>query len=141
MELQRGVRDYCNSGGRLFVSGAFLASDMVKNKDDKAFVRDVLRLDYGGTVTDLSETVISGSGLKMEIPRRVNERCYTVSRPDILVPLDNAFVSFVFDGNRESAGVAYIGNYKVLSTSFPFESVANEAVRAKFMGAVMRFLK
>ena len=141
LELQRCLRDYCNSGGRLFVSGAFLASDMVKNKDDKAFVRDVLRLDYGGTVTDLSETVISGSGLKMEIPRRVNERCYTVSRPDILVPLDNAFVSFVFDGNRESAGVAYIGNYKVLSTSFPFESVANEAVRAKFMGAVMRFLK
>lgn len=140
-ELQAKLREYCSGGGSLFVSGAFMASDMVKNRKDKAFIRDVLRFDYGGSVNDLSESVISGSGLEFEIPRRVNEGCYTVSRPDILVPIDDAFVSFVFNGNRESAGVAYVGDYKVLSTSFPFEAVAGEKKRAKLMGAVMRFLK
>lgn len=140
-ELQSKVREYCSGGGNLFVSGAFIASDMMKNKKDKAFIRDVLRFDYGGSVTDLSETKISGSGLELDIPRRVNERTYAVSCPDILVPLDNAFVSFVFDDCRESAGVAYVGDYKVLSTSFPFETVAGEQKRAKLMGAIMRFLK
>ena len=140
-ELQSKVREYCAGGGSLFVSGAFIASDMMKNKKDKAFIRDVLRFDYGGSVTDLSETKISGSGLELDIPRRVNERTYAVSCPDILVPLDNAFVSFVFDDCRESAGVAYVGDYKVLSTSFPFETVAGEQKRAKLMGAIMRFLK
>ena len=140
-QLQSKVREYCSGGGNLFVSGAFIASDMMKNKEDKAFIRDVLRFDYGGSVTDLSETKISGSGLELDIPRRVNERTYAVSCPDILVPLDNAFVSFVFDDCRESAGVAYVGDYKVLSTSFPFETVAGEQKRAKLMGAIMRFLK
>ena len=140
-ELQNKIREYCNGGGNLFVSGSFIASDMVKNKKDKAFIRDVLRFDYGGSVVDLSECEIAGSGMELEIPRKVNECCYAVSRPDILVPLDEAFVSFVFKGNRESAGVAYVGDYKVLSTSFPFETVSGEKNRAKLMGAVMRFLK
>jgi hypothetical protein len=139
-ELQAKIGAYCAAGGNLFVSGAFIASDMVKNPKDRAFIRDVLRFDYGGTVRDVNESRISGSGLEMAFRRQVNEECYAVARPDILVPLDDAFVSFVFSGNRESAGVAYAGNYKVISTSFPFETVEDDAVRNKLMGAVMRFL-
>lgn len=139
-QLQSRIKDYCAAGGNLFVSGAFIASDMVKNTKDRAFIRDVLRFDYGGTVSDINENNISGSGLEIVFRRQVNEVCYAVARPDILVPLDDAFVSFVFSGNRESAGVAYAGNYKVISTSFPFETVEDETVRNKLMGAVMRFL-
>lgn len=140
-ELQEKIRRYCEAGGNLFVSGAFLASDMVKTDDDRRFIREVLRCDYGGTVTDISETGISGNGGTIfRIPRIVNEDCYAVAAPDVLVPIDNAFVSFVFDGCRESAGVAYAGKYRVLSTSFPFEAVAGERSRAELMGAIMRFL-
>lgn len=140
-ELQHKIRNFCNGGGNLFVSGAFLASDMTKTDSDRLFLRDVLRCDYGGTIDDLSETGISGNGGSLfRIPRRVNEECYTVSRPDILVPLDDAFVSFVFDKCRESAGVAYAGKYRVLSTSFPFEAVSGEKERTELMGAIMRFL-
>ena len=139
-ELQSVIRNYCANGGNLFVSGAFIASDMSKNSFDKSFIREVLRFDYGGSMSDIGEELISGSGLELKIGRTVNEECYAVSRPDILVPLDNAFVSFIFDGNRESAGVAYSGDYRVLSTSFPFESVKGEDLRSKLMGAVMRFL-
>ena len=140
MELQDKLREYCNGGGRLFVSGAFIASDMAKNVTDKAFIREVLRFDYGGSVDDTSEDVISGSGLRIPFWRVVNEQCYAVSRPDILVPIDDAFVSFVYDGNRESAGVAYSGSYRTLSVSFPFEAIADRGKRIKLMGAVMRFL-
>ena len=140
-ELQEKVRDYCDAGGSLFVSGAYLASDMVKTAADRLFIREVLRCDFGGSVTDISETGISGTGGSIfRIPRVVNEGCYAVVSPDILVPIDNAFVSFIFDGNRASAGVAYAGKYRVLSTSFPFEAVVGERARTELMGAVMRFL-
>ena len=140
-ELQDKLRAYCSSGGNLFVSGAFVASDMTKTNADRAFVRDVLRCDYGGSVDELSETGIVGNVSRVfRIPRAVNEECYAVSRPDILVPLDDAFVSFVFEGCRESAGVAYAGDYRVLSTSFPFEAVRGVEARNELMGAVMRFL-
>lgn len=140
-ELQQKIRRFCNAGGHLFVSGAFLASDMTKTDADRGFLREVLRCDYGGTVSDASENLISGAGGSLfRIPRTANEECYAVSRPDILVPIDDAFVSFVFNGCRESAGVAYAGKYRVLSTSFPFESVSGEKQRSELMGAVMRFL-
>ena len=140
-ELQDKLRAYCKAGGNLFVSGAFVASDMTKTNSDRAFVRDVLRCDYGGSVEDLSETGVTGNVSRVfRIPRTVNDECYAVSRPDILVPLDDAFVSFVFEGCRESAGVAYAGDYRALSTSFPFEAVRGVEARNELMGAVMRFL-
>ena len=140
LKLQSRIREYCNAGGSLYVSGAFMASDMSKNAKDRAFIRDVLRFDYGGSVADINEDMITGSGLEFGFRRTVNEECYAVSRPDILVPLDDAFVSFVFSGNRESAGVAYAGKYRVISSSFPFETVREESLRNKLMGAIMRFL-
>ena len=139
--LQEKLAAYCHGGGRLFVSGAFIASDMQGCDSDRRFIRDLLHFDYGGTVTDLAEEVVTGSGVRLSIGRKANEACYAVSRPDILIPLDEAFISFVFDGCKESVGVAYSGKgYRVLSTSFPFEAVRDSAHRIKLMGAVMRFL-
>ena len=70
----------------------------------------------------------------------MNEECYAVPRPDVLVPAKDAFVAFVYNKNKKSAGVAYAGRYRVLSTSFPFEAVDNEQLRFYLMGAVLRFL-
>ncbi len=141
VELQKAVSDYCKGGGRLFVSGAYIASDMYKNESDREFIRNMLKFDYGGSVFNTAENVIFGSNLRMEIYRAVNEYSYAVASPDILVPVGKAFVSFVYNGCKESAGVAYADdNYRVLSTSFPFESIVSEQQRNQIMGAVMRFL-
>ena len=139
--LRDKVADYCRSGGNLFVSGAYIASDMSGDEADKQFIRDVLHFECGGTVEDLNEEQISGSGLHLSIGRTVNEGCYAVSRPDALLPQGGAFLSFVFNDSRKGAGVAYAGDdYRVLSTSFPFEAVKGDLQRVKLMGAVMRFL-
>lgn len=138
--LQDKIRAYCKKGGNLFVSGAYIASDMYVNSYDRAFIRDVLRFDYGGTVFDSSENMIYGSGLELDVYRAVNEECYAVPSSDVLVPINDAFVSFIYNGNRKSAGVAYSGDYRVLSVAFPFETVVDEQKREKLMGAVMRFL-
>ncbi|MBR6648222.1 MAG: xanthan lyase, partial [Bacteroidaceae bacterium] len=124
----------------LFVSGAHIASDMIKNETDRNFVRNVLKIDFGGTVSDVNEDIIFGSNMKMQIGRTLNEECYAVPRPDILVPVDDAFISFVYNGCKESAGVAYAGNYRTISVSFPFEAVKSNEQRTQLMGSIMRFL-
>ena len=139
-ELQAVLANYCNGGGRLFVSGAHIASDMVKNDDDRSFIRNLLKVDFGGTVSNVAEDVVFGSNMRMHIARTVNEVCYAVPRPDILVPVDNAFISFVFDGCKASAGVAYAGNYRTISVSFPFETISSDEQRTQLMGSIMRFL-
>ena len=139
-ELQALIADYCNNGGRLFISGAHIASDMAKNDSDRNFIRNVLKVDFGGTVNDVSENVIFGSNMRMQIERTVNGRCYAVPSPDILVPVDKAFISFVYNDCKESAGVAYAGKYRTICTSFPFETIDSEEQRIQLMGSIMRFL-
>lgn len=140
LEIQSCLSAYLSAGGRLFVSGAHIASDMSKNVADRDFVRRFLRFEYGGSMADASEDVVFGSNLSLRVCRTVNEECYAVSRPDVLVPATDAFVAFVYNKSKKSAGVAYTGRYRVLSTAFPFEAVRGESQRSYLMGAVMRFL-
>lgn len=140
LEIQNKLASYLREGGRLFVSGAHIAGDMSKNEEDKLFIRSLLKFDYGGSMADASEDIVFGSNLLLPLSRTVNEQCYAVLRPDILVPQKDAFVAFVYNKSKKSAGVAYSGNYKVLSTAFPFEAVTDERQRTHLMGAVLRFL-
>ena len=139
-KLQDEIRGFCSNGGKLFVSGAYIASDMYINDAGRNFIREVLRLDYGGAVFDKSENLISGAGMDLPVYREVNDECYAVPNSDVLVPVDDAFVSFIYKGNKKSAAVAYSGDYRVLSAAFPFEAVSDESKREKLMGAIMRFL-
>ena len=139
-ELQEKIRKYCKSGGCIFVSGAHIASDMKDNKDDHKFIKEVLHYDFNGVADELSGNLVTGSGAKMRFSRALNEKCYAVPCPDELLPVGDAFVSFVFEDDRKSAGIAYKGKYKVIATSIPFEAVTSESQREKLMGAVMRFL-
>ena len=142
LELQNKLREFCAAGGNLFVSGAFIASDMNASETDRRFVRDVLHCEYAGSVTDISKTdIIGNKGVVFRIPRTVNEECYAVSCPDVLAPMKDSFVTFVYDGVGDNSGaaVAYNGKNRVVAASFPFEAIQGEKKRAELMGAVMRF--
>lgn len=142
LELQSKLREFCAAGGNLFVSGAFIASDMNANETDRRFVRDVLHCEYAGSVTDISKTdIIGNKGVVFRIPRTVNEECYAVSCPDVLAPMKDSFVTFVYDGVGDNSGaaVAYNGKNRVVAASFPFEAIRGEEKRTELMGAVMRF--
>lgn len=138
--LRNELTRYCNAGGRIFVSGSYIASDMTGSDEERDFIRNTLKYDYGGQVSDLNEKTVSGSKLMIEIPRTLNEKSYTVPCPDVLIPVSPAFVSFIFKGSKQSAGIAYQGKYRVLATSFPFEVIPDETHRTQLMGAVLRFL-
>lgn len=147
----KAVRDklttYLQNGGRLFVSGAYIGSDM-RDKEERAFTEKILKYRYGGTDTlqtdDLrQEKPDSIVGLNLHIPlqRSYNPRQYAAPATDILLPADAAaFPAFAYSSGQ-SAGIAYPGStYRVIATGFPFECITDKHVRQQSMQAVLRFL-
>ena len=101
----------------------------------------MLKCRYDGSAYTDSTDYVNGLNLQFLISRQPNAKQYAVQAPDALQPTHpNAFCAFAYGGGQ-GAGVAYRGtDYRVITMGFPFESITDEAVRGKAMGAMLKFL-
>ena len=138
--IRQLLKKYLNKGGNLFVSGAYIASDMWE-KDEREFIREVLKFQYDGCAGQDSTQLVNGLNMEFPIYRQPNADHYAVQSPDAIYPASpDAFCAFLY-GNGQVAGIAYPGkDYRVLATSFPFECIRDPKTKAKAMGAIIRFL-
>lgn len=137
--MQRTITSYCQSGGNLFVSGAYVGSDMSGTQGNREFTEKILKYGYQSSMTDKSSNRINGLGRTITIPRVPNETSYAVPAPDCIVPVDTAFPVFTYVPGNQSAGIAYKGNYRTFVLGFPFESIQSEADRATIMAGILGF--
>ena len=137
--MQRIITSYCQSGGNLFVSGAYVGSDMSGTQGNREFTEKILKYGYQNSMTDKSSNRINGLGRTITIPRAPNETSYAVPAPDCIVPVDTAFPVFTYVPGNQSAGIAYKGNYRTFVLGFPFESIQSEADRATIMAGILGF--
>lgn len=138
--MQRILTSYCQSGGNLFVSGAYVGSDMSGTQGNREFTEKVLKYGYQSSLKDKSVNRISGLGLTVTIPRLPNENSYAVPSVDCIVPVDTAFPVFTYAPANQSAGIAYKGeNYRTFVLGFPFESIQSEVDRATIMAGILGF--
>lgn len=137
--MQRIITSYCQSGGNLFVSGAYVGSDMSGTQGNREFTEKTLKYGYQSSMTDKSSNHINGLGRTITIPRAPNETSYAVPAPDCIVPVDTAFPVFTYVPGNQSAGIAYKGNYRTFVLGFPFESIQSEADRATIMAGILGF--
>lgn len=137
--MQRIITSYCQSGGNLFVSGAYVGSDMSGTQGNREFTEKILKYGYQSSMTDKSSNHINGLGRTITIPRTPNETSYAVPAPDCIVPVDTAFPVFTYVPGNQSAGIAYKGNYRTFVLGFPFESIQSEADRATIMAGILGF--
>ena len=137
--MQRIITSYCQSGGNLFVSGAYVGSDMSRTQGNREFTEKILKYGYQNSMTDKSSNRINGLGRTITIPRTPNETSYAVPAPDCIVPVDTAFPVFTYVPGNQSAGIAYKGNYRTFVLGFPFESIQSEADRATIMAGILGF--
>ena len=137
--MQRFITSYCQSGGNLFVSGAYVGSDMSGTQGNREFTEKILKYGYQSSMTDKSSNRINGLGRTITIPRVPNETSYAVPAPDCIVPVDTAFPVFTYVPGNQSAGIAYKGNYRTFVLGFPFESIQSEADRATIMAGILGF--
>ena len=146
--MQLLLRDYTEHGGRLFVSGAYIGSDMAAGTE-RTFLANVLKVRCDGVYSSAAPAV-SGLGIKFDIYRQPNEHHYGAHHTDILSPRTltaaspadspQPFPAMAYaDGT--SAAVAYQGSdYRSFVMGFPFECITDGETRDKVMYAILKFL-
>ncbi len=151
-KLQVAIRQYCKSKGNLFVTGAFVASDLWDNdaptQSDKDFAMNVLKYKWRtgqaaitGKVKSVASPFSELSG-KYDYFNELNSESYVVESPDALEPSGNdSYTVFRYSENNLSAGVAYFGDYKTCILGFPFESLKTDTKREQLMKAVLDFFE
>lgn len=150
-ELQQALRGYTDRGGALFVSGAFVATDLWHSPEatesDRDFACGVLHYSFGGNMATRRgevRTVPSRFAARrsdMRFATCLNDSIYRVESPDVLLPAGKgAFTALRYTANNQGAGVAYIGKYRTFVVGFPFETITDAQTRDRFMSQVLRFL-
>ncbi len=146
--LIHSLKQFARSGGNIFISGAYIGTDMTENKDSLAirFASDVLhyiwRTNHATTVGDVYAT---DQGLNL-IPDKLcfntdsRSDLYRVESPDAIEPVGKgAFRICRYTSGNCSAGVAYKGNYRSIALGFPFETITDENLRNQLMKHIMTF--
>lgn len=153
-EIQTAIANFCNNGGNIFVSGAYVGTDLWDNPltksldEDKKFATDILKYKWRvgqaakeGKVKAVDSVFPIFKG-DYQYFHTLNSESYVVESPDAIEPADeNGYTIFRYSENNLSAGIAYKGNYKTCVLGFPFESVKNENERERLMKSVLEFLE
>lgn len=137
--LRQKLEKYAQQGGRLLVSGAYIGTDMSRQKDDHDFLHNILKCWCNGPSTTPDEQ-IGGMGTTFDFYRQLNEEHYAATHPDIIFPVEPAFSALLY-ADGQSACVAYPGNdYRAFTMGFPFECIKSENKRAAVMQGILNFL-
>lgn len=151
-EMQQAVEAYCRQGGNLFVSGAYVATDLWDNRlapsqqADRDFAARVLKYKWRtgqAAATGKVKSVSSPWSKDKEqysFHQELNPDCYVVESPDALEPADkDAYTVLRYAENNLSAGVAYAGAYKTVVLGFPFETLCTAKERNCLMQRILNF--
>ena len=140
--MQRILTSYCQSGGHLLVSGAYVGTDMDSSQGNKEFIQNILKYRHGNSLkTDGDKIAVRGLGHTFTLPRLPNEQSYPVTSPDCILPMATAFPVMTYAIGNTPAAVAYQGSdYRTFVMGFPFESIREETSRNVIMASILRFL-
>lgn len=155
--MQKAISRYCQDGGRVLVSGSYVASDLWCNrlvkasKDDQAFAENILKYKWRNeraSVTGGLRSVASPMECSVKTFYYYNEpnpEGYVVESPDAIEPADDcAYTAFRYTENGLSAGVVFGGTdqspWRTVVLGFPLESVKGSATRDLLMKDILRYL-
>ncbi|MBK5721578.1 xanthan lyase [Dysgonomonas sp. Marseille-P4677] len=150
-ELQDKITSYCKQGGNIFVSGAYVASDLWDSdnpqESDQKFASDILKYKWRvgqAAVTGQVKSVASPFAItngKYAFYTQLNPDSYAVESPDAIEPAqENSYTIVRYSENNLSAGIAYKGDYKTCVLGFPFETIMNENSRNELMKNLLNFM-
>ena len=147
--LQERLQDYCQPGKNLFVSGAYVGTDLYRDKNDSSgirFAEEVLKFKHRTNYAVKEGAVFSVNADFLEdrepLPFHtdLNPDVYAVEAPDAIEPNGPLARTLMrYTENNTSAVVGYKGAYNVLVMGFPFETIIREKDRHRLMQAIMEF--
>ncbi|MEL6443515.1 MAG: fibronectin type III domain-containing protein [Bacteroidota bacterium] len=158
LALRTALTGFCEAGGDLFVSGAYVGSDTAPGQPadapGPAFLRETLgvrwRTDHaattGGLVAPNGRLLPKRTRLDFVAdhdPADLRPPIYAVEAPDALEPADSLGTTVLrYNESTMSAGVAHRGpSCAAVTLGVPFETLATPTERATLMRAVLRFFE
>jgi hypothetical protein len=148
-EFMEKIAKVTEAGTALFMSGAYVGSDLLIRSDSTPIRFAEKTLHFlprtghavrNGNVyaTDYAKPVFSGI---FTFNTGYSQSVYNVEAPDAIEPSGKeALCAFRYAENNASAGVAYNGAYKTVILGFPFETIMNENQRELLMDQILKFL-
>lgn len=152
-ELRKVLARYLFSqNGNLFVSGAYVASDLYEreecDEDAIRFAERILRYQLAESITKTRPLLSNYFSPFKEFQRHyyhycntLNEHQYAVESPDAIDTANGSKIIFSFEGSNLPATVGYKGRYKTIISSIPFESLDNEEEQMILMKEIIQFFE
>ncbi len=145
-EDQLHLARYLDGGGRLFLTGQDIASEL----QSSSFLTDYLHAEWLADNHD--ETWMSGVagdpiGSSAQMMMIAGDECAGIEiSPDAIRPLTGANAVFTYQPSATPAGIKYGGGYKLVYFAFDFEAIDAvvgdpAALRGTIMANVMRWLR
>ena len=143
--MQQRISDYCASGRALFLSGAYLASDLY-NASDICFLKNTLKVNKNTTLINpnglvnrhySSLTMLSDT---IRYCQKPSSDVYHIISADAFLPMFGAFPVLRYADNGTVAAVAYKGDYRLWVMGFPFEVILSPRKQQDLMLDVLNFL-
>jgi len=146
--LREKITNYLNGGGKIFLSGSYLGTDLYSDPDSSGirFANDVLKfkLKTGHAVKIGDVFSVNNNFLPLkniiEFNTTFNDSIYKVESPDELGEVNGSEVLLCYLENNFSAAVGYKDKYSVVSFGFPFETILGEKQRNAIMKSVLNYL-
>lgn len=147
--FQEQIKKYLEDGGNLFISGAYIGSDLFLNKDstDIKFAEEVLHYKLASDHAVRSGNVISARNIpffndvSVTFNTNFDEKFYKVEAADAIGSINGSETLLRYYENFYSAGVGYKKEYGVIAFGFPFESIIDSSERKKLMKLITDYLQ
>ncbi|MEO8231553.1 MAG: xanthan lyase [Ignavibacteriota bacterium] len=147
--LRDKITNYLNGGGKIFVSGAYLGSDLYSDSDSSGirFANNILKFklktDHAVKTGKIFSTNNSFYPIKniFDFNTSFTDSIYKVEAPDELGEINGSEVLLRYKENNFSAAIGYKDKYGVVSFGFPFETILGETQRNEMMKSVMMYLE
>lgn len=147
--LREKISKYLNGGGKIFMSGTYIGTDLYSDIDSSGikFANEVLKLKLktGHAVKTgklfAINNFLNGLNGNLEFNTTFNDSIYKVEAPDELGEVKGSEVLLRYSENNFSAAVGYKDNYSIISFGFPFETIIGDKQRTLLMKSVLNYLE
>ena len=151
MKMVLAISDYLDSGGNLFISGSYLASDVFLNENidtvKTQFLKERLKFSLAsdhavknGNIINISDYFLPRE-YTFNFATEMNDTIYNAEAPDALKPVNGGQTLLRYNENYYSAATGYKGNYSVVAFGFPFETIKNNNDRNTIMKAILNYFE
>src|SRR5574344_634320 len=140
-QMQHIINSYCQNGGNIIVSGAYIGSDMLEDSE-RQFLQNTLKVTYMINDSDsiVRNEYIQGLEIQFPIYDKLNATHYSCLHPEILAPADKA-VTIMQYSDGTSAAVGYQENNRhTFVMGFPFECIIDENDRNRIMWGIREYV-